>query len=133
MSKVIKNLLGFPFSSRQGRLARERQALSETEFVQRIVGQGGDALAAAALWRRLKEWTCVNDFTPYPTDSLGSVFGIAEEELDEDLLLGILRELGLSTPSNELLSEFGVVDTPLRVAQLVAQCRRPPVTSPRTN
>lgn len=122
---VLKNLLGLPFSSRQRRLAQKRQALSETEFVQRIADQGGDALAAAALWSRLKDWTYVNDFTPYPTDRLGSVFGIAEEELDEDLILGILRELNVPTPSNEFLSEFGVIDTPIRVAQLVALCRKP--------
>lgn len=124
MSNVLKNLFGVPFNLRQSRLARSRQALSETEFVQRITDQGGDREAALALWTTLKDWTCASDFTPYPTDSLGWVFGIAEEELDEDLVLGILRRLDVTVPNNELLAEFGAIDTPLRVAQLVALCRK---------
>lgn len=122
---LLKNLLSLPFSARQRRLARNRPPLSETAFVEHIAEQGGDEMAAVALWRHLREWA-VDDFTPYPTDSLGSVFGIAEEELDEDLILGILRELNVPTPSSEMLSQFGAVDTPLRVAQLVALCRKRP-------
>jgi hypothetical protein len=74
--------------------------------------------------RRLKEWTVVPDFTPYPGDSSGSVFGIAEEELDEDLILSMLRELAVPIPTKAQVSAFGPVDTPLRIAQLVALCRR---------
>lgn len=81
-------------------------------------------MAAVALWNRLRDWTYVSDFTPYPTDSLGSVFGMAEEELDEDLVLAILQELNVPVPSKELVAEFGTADTPARVALLVALCRK---------
>jgi hypothetical protein len=121
--RYLKQVLGLPFSFRQKSLAGNRKALSETEFVQQIAEQGGDGVAAAAIWRFLKEWGYEDGFTPYPTDSLGSVFGIAEEELEVDLILGILRELNLATPSQKVIDDFGVVDTPLRVALLIARCR----------
>jgi hypothetical protein len=98
--------------------------LTESEFVQRILEQGGDHMAAVAVWGRLREWCFVEGFTPYPGDSLAWVFGIAEEELDEDLILGILTELNLQPPNEQLLKDFGPVDTPLRVALLVGLTRR---------
>lgn len=122
--KGLQNLLALPISLRQLRLARSRQALCEVEFVQQIADCGGDIDAAKILWRELKDWTCVDGFTAYPGDSLGSVFGMAEEELDEDLVLGILNELNIAIPSQEFVSAFGVVDTPLQVATFVARCRQ---------
>jgi hypothetical protein len=104
-------------------LAGQRATLTESEFVQLIVQQGGDALAGAEIWSRLKDWTYVDEFTPYPSDSLGSIFGIREEELDEDLVLDVIRELNVTTPSAKFLSDFGAIDTPIRLAQLVAHCR----------
>jgi hypothetical protein len=122
--QALQAILALPLSLRQRRLARARKPLAESEFVQRIVDQGGDSMAAVAVWRRLREWCVMEGFTPYPGDSLASVFGIAEEELDEDLILGILTELNLQPPSEQLLKDFGPVDTPVRVAQLVGLSRR---------
>ena len=66
MSKGLTNFLfRLPFSLRQRHLARDRKALTETEFV---------------------------GFTPYPEDSPGSVFGITEEEKDEDQRLRRSRD-----------------------------------------
>jgi hypothetical protein len=132
MKTFFERLLGMPFSLRQKRLARRRPALTEMEFVTQVTEQGGDSTASVALWRMLRDWIYVPEFTPYPNDSLGSVFGIAEEELDEDLILGILRELELAVPSSQTILDFGAVDTPLRVAVLVALCRKqaqPPSSS----
>lgn len=58
-----------------------------------------------------------------PSDRLGTVYGIAEQELDADVILSIFRDLNIAPPSNRFLAEFGVVDTPIRIAQLVATCR----------
>jgi hypothetical protein len=123
MSNLMKKLLGLPFSLRQKRLAGDRMALGEPEFVQQIAEQGGDRMAAGVIWRFLRDWGYEDGFTPYPTDNLGSVFGIAEEELETDLVIGVLRELNIPMPTQELVDEFGAVDTPLRVALLVARCR----------
>jgi hypothetical protein len=124
MANIVERLFGVPFSWRQRRLARFRSPLTESDFVKSITEFGGDRMAAVVLWRRLKDWTSVRDFTPYPGDSLGFVFGIAEEELDEDLILDVLKELAVPIPTQAQLSAFGPIDTPLRIAQLVAFCRR---------
>jgi len=78
---------------------------------------------------RLKDWTYSDAFTPYPADDLQNVFGIAEEELDEELILGILLELNVPLPSEESRQSIGPVQTPLQVASFVARCRRSPVAS----
>jgi hypothetical protein len=123
MRNFLKTILILPLTIRQKRLARTRRPLAETEFAQRIVEMNGDRIAAVAVWNRLREWCFVEGFTPYPGDSLTWVFGIAEEELDEDLILAILSELKLQPPSERLLRDFGPVDTPLRIAQLVVFSR----------
>jgi hypothetical protein len=128
MGNPVKHLLGMPFSGRQARLAQKREALNEAEFVRRIADEGGDRDAATVLWTKLLNLRYPDNFTPYPSDSLLKVFGIAEEELDEDLILAILKELNVRPPSKELLSQFGAIDTPLRVAQLIALCRQNPVS-----
>jgi hypothetical protein len=119
----IRKLLGLPFSYRQRRLGRERKPLDEAAFVHEITGDDGDHAAAILLWKRLQGWVYAENFAPYPSDDLEKVFGIAEEELDEDLILSILQELSVPPPSDEALSRFGRINTPLRVAQLVGRCR----------
>jgi hypothetical protein len=97
--------------------------MDRPQFVAEIVANGGDERAAGFVWDALAaEWT-VEDFTPYPTDSLGRVFGIAEEELDEDLIVRILSEQGLPLPPAEVIQRFGEIDSPERVAQFVRVCR----------
>jgi len=51
------------------------------------------------------------------------VFGIAEEELDEDLILDVFSILELATPSEPELKAFGVIDTATDIARLVALTR----------
>jgi hypothetical protein len=123
MVSTIQKLLMLPITLRQRRLARARQRLTASEFVQRIVDQGGDEAAAVILWNHLEDWCVADGFTPHPSDNLGWVFGLGAEELDEDLILRMLEDLHVPIPTWEFLEEFGVIDTPLRVAQLVARCR----------
>jgi hypothetical protein len=97
---------------------------NKSEFVQQITSQGGDGPTAESLWERLKDCIYTDAFTPYPTDDLQAIFGITDEELDEDLVLAILREEKVSIPTEEILSDFGPTWTPLQVALLVKRCRR---------
>jgi hypothetical protein len=126
---IVQNLLALPFSLRQKRLARSRRPPTEMEFVQQIGDEGGDRDAALSVWRRLTTWGYIDGFTPYPTDSLSNVFGIAEEELEVDILQGILTELGAPMPTQELCDRFGPIDTPLQVARFIALCRKSAVSN----
>lgn len=126
---ILQKILAFPFWSRQRALAKIRPPLSESDFVDLIDHSGGDRGAAAMIYSKLQDWVCHEGFTPYPNDSLGSVFGIAEEELDEDLILDVFVRLGLSMPPAREVTAFGAVDTATGIAQLVALARPTESTS----
>lgn len=119
----LQKVLALPFSRRQERLAMERPRLSEDQFAKQVVDEGGDEEAAYIIRKKLCDWAYAGEFTPYPDDDLTRVYGIAEEELDEDLILAVLNELGVPPPNAEQLKEFGSVETPLRVARLVSFAR----------
>ena len=123
---MIRFLLGLPFSFRQTRLANSRPRIDKAEFVLRVVSQGGDRRGAEILWDALVSNWANKGFSPYPEDSLGRVFGIADEELDDDLISHTLNSLELPLPNREFTKRFGEIDTPLRIAQLVSECRQRP-------
>jgi len=97
--------------------------MSADDFVAHIARAGGDTDAAEWVRRHLLEWTVAPGFTPHPNDDLHHLFGIDEEERDEDLVLALFEQLGLPAPTTELVARFGPVDTPLRVARLVRFAR----------
>jgi len=123
MKNLVQKVLAFPLSGRQSTLSKNRSPLSKFDFIDSIIQSGGDQEAAEMVHSKLQDWIYYEGFTPYPDDSLSSVFGIAEEELDEDLILDIFMKLSLSTPSQQEVTTFGPIDTPTGVAQLVALAR----------
>jgi hypothetical protein len=56
-------------------------------------------------------------------DRFDRAYGLAEEGLDENLVLRILTDVGVPVASREFVRRFGTIDSPLRIAQLVLQCR----------
>ncbi|HXC74279.1 MAG TPA: hypothetical protein VN640_06320 [Sphingomicrobium sp.] len=120
---LVQRILAFPFSGRQSALSKSRPSLSASDFVGLIRDSGGDVEAAKIIHSKLQDWIYHQSFTPYPGDSLASVFGIAEEELDEDLILDVFSILELATPSEPELKAFGVIDTATDIARLVALTR----------
>lgn len=122
--RVLQRLLSMPFYDRQRKLARERPPLTKEEFISRVEIAGGDIEAATALYGKLEEWVVADEFTPYPEDSLLTVYGIAEEELDEDIILQIFDKLKIPLPSPASIAAFGIVDTPISIARLASISRQ---------
>lgn len=120
---VVQRFLARPFSTRQLALANNRPPLSQSDFVSRIAQAGGADDAATIIHSKLQDWIYHDGFSPYPDDSLGSVFGIAEEELDEDIILDVLNKLGLSAPPQQVVEAFGPIDTATDIARFVARAR----------
>lgn len=120
---AIRSILQ-PWSVRQRQLAGARPPLGDHEFVTEIAERGGDPDAAFLILAHLKDWGLEQGFSPYPDDDLERVYGIAEEELEADLLSAILKRLSLPLPTTANLTRFGPVQTPAQIAQLVAQIRR---------
>lgn len=120
---VVQRFLARPFSTRQLALAKDRPPLSQSDFVSQIAMSGGADDAAIIVHEKLQDWIYHDGFSPYPDDSLCSVFGIAEEELDEDIILDVLTKLGLSTPPRQLVESFGPIDTAADIARFVVHVR----------
>lgn len=118
--KLIGNL---PFSLRQRKLIHTRKAMSREEFIESIVNKGGDGEAASMLWEAIFSSRVIDGFTPYPDDSLGHLFGIAEEDLDEDIIMRIFHELNIPLPNTSFVKSFGPIDTALDVARLIRETR----------
>ena len=120
---AIKSIF-YPWTMRQRRLASSRPRLSKREFVAATVASGGDLYAAEWIWQHLHdEWGWEKGFSPYPDDTLERIFGLAEEERDVDILTTLLNRLSLPLPTTEVLQEFGRIDTPAQIAQLIAEMR----------
>lgn len=71
------------------------------------------------LWDKLNESAIVNGFTPYPEDDLLHVYGLAEEDLDEDIILDIIKRLGLPIPSHDTVERIGPIQKPADVIRLI--------------
>lgn len=119
----IREIIAMPFSLRQKRLVKNRDHLTRLNFVAKIVEAGGDREAAGLIHDKLSDWIYIREFTPHPDDDLENIYGIAEEELDEDIILEILNKIDVKLPSAERLMAFGRIDTPIRLARLIKTAR----------
>lgn len=115
MLNMLRRLLSWPFLQRQERLLRTRQGYGREDF---LVELGPDC-AAAETWAVLREQAEARGFKPMPEDHLGSVFGLADDDLDE-VGLELLRRCGCRIPPPEETSTMPRVET---VADLVAFIR----------
>jgi hypothetical protein len=115
----LQTILGMPFSIRQIREAKKRNKIAKETFVSEIVREGGDSDAANILYEKLKEWVITEELSPYPNDNLEYLYGIAEEELDEDIIFDIFNILNIPNPSESTMKDFGFVCTPCDVAKLI--------------
>jgi hypothetical protein len=120
---VLQKILAFPFYCRQRRLAGSRASLPEAQFVSMIDEMGGDGRAAHIIYQHLQGWIVYEHFTAYPHDSLEKIFGIAEEERDEDLVLALLHTVGCSPSKFMTLAGKAEVDTSVGIARLIVQSR----------
>lgn len=121
---MFRFILGLPFSYRQKRLAAMRPMIDKEQFISMITTDSADRHAAGKIWDALVADRVDENFAPYPDDSLGRVYGIAEEELDKDLIARLLKELNIPIPDRDFTKRFGIVDSPRRVADFVGACRR---------
>lgn len=119
---VLGFLLAFPVSYRQRVLAKQRPPMSKAQFVESIKETGGDAGVAAVVWDAIVDFGIEPGFSLYPDDDLLKTIGMAEEDLDEDVITATCQSLGRRVPTQDLVDRFGRVDTIRDVVQLIGQC-----------
>jgi hypothetical protein len=115
----LKALVERPLLLKQRRLAANRPAMPKEQFIDTIASTELGRSAASMLWRKLVEATICDQFTPYPDDDLLKAFGLAEEDLDEDIILDIIKATGSVIPDRSMLKSFGSVNTPSDIIRLI--------------
>lgn len=119
---IIRSLefaLGMPFNLRQRRLAETRSPMSKEDFIDQVSSTEIGKAAAAILWEKLDDGWVHDEFSPYPDDDFGKIYGMAEEELDEDTILDIILKLNLSIPDQEKIDKIGPINTPRDLIMLI--------------
>jgi len=117
---TIKFFLEMPFSLRQRRLSSIRSAITKDEFISMLTSTPSASTIAGMLWDKLNDVKVHDDFTPYPDDDLSQVYGLSDEDLDEDVILFILHSVKREVPSKEAIARFGPVRTPRDIVRFIA-------------
>lgn len=112
-----------PFSWRQRRAMETRTAITRDAFVNAAARTPFEAEVAAEVWQRLRHEAVTDDFRPLPSDNLGELYGIAEEELDEDLILSLISQFGVRVPHQNVIDAFGPVETAEDVVRFISYLR----------
>ena len=107
LERMLRLVSGWPFCSRQKHVMRTRRAISKEEFVAIFSNRAVSPEIAGDVWDRMMEW-CVEGLTPCPDDDVGKLYGLAEEELDEDLLLAMLQKFDCYIPTCEEIQAEGL-------------------------
>ncbi len=94
ISKINLRALEWPFYGRQKEIMTDRSACKKSDFVDYFIDIGIDEIVASAIWARLVEAAAFDGFMPHPEDDLEWVYGLAEEDLDEDLVLALIEQFG---------------------------------------
>jgi hypothetical protein len=115
----LKSILEVPLRGRQRDLAHGRSPMPKEHFIDAIASTELGKTAANLLWGKLSELVVYDGFTPHPDDDLLKVYGLAEEDLDEDVILEIIKASGSHIPDSEALARFGPVNTPSAIIRLI--------------
>ncbi len=94
------------------------------EFAKQITDHTGETEAAGIIFSFLEEYVCVEGFCPSATDPLEYLYGIAEEELDEDIIVATFEKMGLPLPSDRQVAKIGVIRTSVDIARLIGEVRK---------
>jgi hypothetical protein len=111
---TLRRILQWPFLQRQERLLEARKHHSREAFLKSV---GADDVAAA-VWEALQHEAVVEGFKPMPEDDLGTIFGIADDDLDE-VSLTLLQLCGCRIPLPSETRNMPAVTTVLELIHFV--------------
>lgn len=116
---VLDFVVQLPFSWRQSRARALRENMTQEKFSAALASDDVEERAARLLWDKLIEAAVVEDFRPGADDDFLRIYGLADEDLDEDIILAILVDLGFEVPEPSLIEQVGAIKTPREFIQLV--------------
>src|SRR3954451_21323817 len=121
--RLVMHLFAIPFGWRQRKAMASRANVSQEDFISALARNPFEREVAELLWLPLRDQASVPDFRPLPDDSLEKMYGIAEEELDEDILLSLMDRFRIAVPGTNQVKEFGAVESPRDVMRFIAFAR----------
>lgn len=93
------------------RVMQSRASYTKDDFARFFEQQDVPQKILDEVWDALVDVAVVEDFKPHPDDDIGWVFGAAEEDLDEDIILALLHRCGCRVPTMEEMLPMDPVDT----------------------
>lgn len=99
LASLALGILQWPFRSRQQRLMADRVLYTRSEFAQFFLERDVPRPIVDETWNALVEAAVIPGFRPKPEDELLATFGLADEDLDEDVVLRILERCGCRIPT----------------------------------
>jgi hypothetical protein len=104
---------------RQRRAVASRASITREGFIAELAAEPVEEEAAALLWDKLVEIVIVPGLSPWPDDEFLWLYGLAEEDLDEDIVVDIFQRLGIDLPTSDVVQRVGAITTPRHFIQLV--------------
>lgn len=89
---------------------KTRERYTKDNFQEQLSDAGGDSEVIEDVWTILTDHA-IDGFKPKPDDNLQYIFGLAEEELDEDVILKLLQTYGCRIPNEREIASMWPVDT----------------------
>jgi hypothetical protein len=118
MLRQLLSVIQFPFRQRQNAVHKERMNITKSFFVEELAQSDLERHAAAKLWDLLVEAAVVEEFRPLPNDNFLRLYGLADEDLDDDIILPVLHSIGLD-PDPQIVASVGTVESPIDVMKLI--------------
>jgi len=119
---LIQRMLDWPFRGRQLRAMQLREGYGKKDFEEQLINAGADSEIIEQVWAILADHA-VDGFKPKPEDNLQYMFGLAEEDLDEDVILRLLEGNGCHIPGESEVAELGRVNTVENLVMFVSSLK----------
>jgi len=103
-------MFDWPFGGRQRRAMKLREGYAKKDFDAQLIDAGADREIVEQVWAILADHA-VEGFKAKPEDNLQHMFGLAEEDLDEDVILRLLQANGCRIPDEREVAAMGPVET----------------------
>lgn len=120
---LLQRILDWPFRGRQLHAMKARESYTMSSFQEQLTDAGGDSEVIQEVWAILRDHA-IDGFKPKPEDNLQYIFGLAEEDLDEDVVLKLLKICNCRVPTEGELALMNPVDTVKDLVMFVSALKR---------
>jgi hypothetical protein len=100
---------------------KDRNAYSKDDFIGFFLARDVSREIADETWSVLAQTAVIEGFKPRPEDELTRTFGLAEEDLDEDVVLPLLQRCKCRVPPPSEIEGMKPLETVADLVEFVSQ------------